>query len=258
MSIIILLKLVLVWIVCIEEGLTCRRVVVFFKRGERVDFFSSGKTFEKVRQELEGAVGKLILLVKPEVIGGYRGSDRVEDYTLRIESLGVLAGCPAEGYPSEGEFAQGIVLPTERYIHGFREIKEGPIEFNCMNPEDVAISDSDRLSTIIGIYVGTRAIENFVDERCIVDYFKSMNFLGCEVSGDFSSRHEDAMEAGRTEFKDGLKYSIGMDIMGEASMEKEDWETARTSALAWGVQDETLRLNDQLSVFIGRYIEGML
>lgn len=233
-----------------------------FLIGAGVDSFSSSKTLEKVRQGLEGAVGEPILLVKPEVVSPHLGCDPAVGYISQIRSLGVLTGAPVARYPPTDEFVNGIVLPTEKYIQGLHNIKEGSMMFNCMNPKDVGISESDLLDTRTSIYVGTRAIENLVGELNAVYHFKSMNLLGGEVSDEFYSRNRDVIEVGKAEFKKGLKRDIAKGLLNEldeAPMSKKEitkkWEDARLSALMWGVYDESLKFNKMLSVPIGEYIE---
>lgn len=227
--------------------------------GESVDLFSSNEAFKKVKEGLEGCLGDLVLLIKPEVTSWYRGGDAVADHTSQIGSLGVLTGVPVSGGSLEkSHLVHGIILPVEKYVHDFSSLREGPMEFDCVYAENVGISDSDQLSTKISIYVGTRAIEDFAGAMDPIAYFKSMKLLGRGVSDEFYSDNGSTIGAGRDAFLGEVRSSIIRGLESNAFIGKRAWEDLYHSVLEWGVQDKILELDDMISVPIGKYIENKL
>lgn len=232
---------------------------IFGKSGrEDIDDFSSVKVFEKVKDGLEGAVGELVLLVRPEITSRYCGWDEVIDYTSQTSSMGFLMSDPEGKDMGVDGLLSKIILPTNKYIQNFSDSKSDLMYFNCMNVDDVGISDSDLLDTKIAIYVGFHAIENSVGWGRAEGYYKSMNHLGGKVSDEFYSENEVILEAKKAEFLDKLKCNIIKGLASKAALTKGNWGDLYNSALGWGVQDEILRLDDRISLPIGKYLEGKL
>jgi hypothetical protein len=234
---------------------------VFGGINEGVDTYSSVVAFEKVRDGLEGAVGELILVVKPEVTSWRHGSFNAEDYTSQISRLGVLTGIPRMEEDTKNIITPSsfeIYLPTAKHAYSPSYLKEGEMIFNCIDPNDVGISDSKKLENRISIYVGTRAIEEFVDIDAMA-YFKIVNMLGENTSDEFYLKHRKRIKEGRDQFLEELRSKIIDELPDSVSSKKKEWTNVYDNVLGWGVGDRKIELDRGIpAVSVGEYVKGKL
>jgi hypothetical protein len=236
--------------------LGCKGTSPVWERDEgKVGRLSLRKAFNKVEKGLEHAIGEPTLLVRPEADFNYGEVDEDLYPDMKTFSLGVLTDAPMlQGAAFGGDLISWISLPTEKYLHDFCGVKNGPMNFSCINERDVGVSDFERLETSVGIYVGAEAIEYFLGDSVPMGYFKGMNVLGQKVTDNFYSAKVDMIETSRKRFLKNLRKTVIGTLEKPGSLTKGRWRSLYGSALALGVKDRTVKLQGGFSFQVGEYL----
>lgn len=227
------------------------------------DNFSSPEAFEKVQNALRDSLGQIVMVVKPEVSGSYRGGDESYDNYLDNHKFGVLQSPPI----FKGQF-EGISLPMESHYTGFELGKDyalredGDIKFHCSNPGSLEVIAGNVRPTGSGVKIYTTgdAIEGYFGFN-MVDYIRFAGVLGADVSDEMMNKYAEQIREQKEDVKGTLVRLIAKGVLNSGLGDVDEIDLRRNYAMAhdWGIGDEAspVNLGNGVSVNVGEYLDSL-
>ena len=230
--------------------------------GYPTDNFTSRESYNKAVEGLKNSVGNVVVVVKSESAGGFRGGSVSFDNFEERYSLGVLSSLPTfEGGSSK------IVMPMEKHYTGALlgmgkpEREDGGVDFHCANPERLEIlADGSGVGTrgAIRLYTTEKAVAHCFDLLFpAVDYIRMVGVLGGEVSESLKIKHKKGVEDRIREVMGGIEAMTRRTLSSELSAENLlELRGLYEEAFDWDLRDDLspLDLGRGIKVDVGEYL----